>query len=47
MKNSRDFYYQYRDYFVKRGQSVTYGGVKITVLKSGTTDTVQIKKVAN
>jgi hypothetical protein len=47
MKNSRDFYYQYRDYFVKRGQSVTYDGVKITVLKSGTTDTVQIKKVAN
>ena len=47
MKNSRDFYFQYRDYFVKRGQSVTYGGVKITVLKSGTTDTVQIKKVAN
>jgi hypothetical protein len=47
MKNSRDFFYQYRDYFVKRGQSVTYGGVKVTVLKSGTTDTVQIKKVAN
>jgi hypothetical protein len=47
MTNSADFYYQYRDYFVKKGQSVTYGGVKITVLKSGTTDTIQIKKVAN
>lgn len=47
MRNKGNFYYQYRDYFVKRGQTVTYGGVKITVLKSGTTDTVQIKKVAN
>lgn len=47
MTNSGDFYYQYRDYFVKKGRSVTYGGVKITVLKSGTTDTIQIKKVAN
>lgn len=46
MKNSRNFYYQYRDYFVKRGQSVTHGGVKITVLKSGSTDTVKLEKVS-
>ena len=46
MVNSRNFYYQYRDYFVKRGQSVTYGGVKITVLKSGSTDTVKLEKVS-
>lgn len=47
MRNSGNFFYQYRDYFVKKGQSVTYGGVKITVVKSGSTDTIQIKKVAN
>jgi hypothetical protein len=46
MKNSGNFYYQYRDYFVKKGQSVTYGGVKITVLKSGSTDTIKLEKVA-
>ena len=45
MTNSRNFYYQYRDYFLKRGQSVTYGGVKISVLKSGATDTVRLEKV--
>lgn len=45
MKNHGNFYYQYRDYFVKKGQSVTYGGVKITVLKSGATDTVKLEKV--
>jgi hypothetical protein len=46
MKNSGNFYYQYRDYFLKSGQSVTYGGVKITVVKSGSTDTVKLEKVA-
>lgn len=47
MRNSRNFYYQYRDYFIKKGQSVTYGGVKITVLKSGATDTIKLEKVAD
>jgi hypothetical protein len=46
MKNHGNFYYQYRDYFVKKGQSVTYGGVKITILKSGSTDTIKLEKVA-
>ena len=42
----RDYTRSYKEYFFGAGDSVVYGGVKISVLKSGSADTVKIEKVA-